>query len=167
MHSTTLFSFLFACASALAGPAQMSMNSLNNCDAQSWDNATHHDMQDMSFSHLQSRNNGGLWRPPKLPAQDPGSRIKVHWNVLMRDSTLDGGNIPDSMIAEQMQILNKDFAPIGLSFELVETKRTTNARWFNTNSKDRQAELEYKASFGHIDDASVLKIWSIHRESIA
>jgi len=41
------------------------------------------------------------------------------------------GDVPDEQIAAQMDVLNADYAPSGVSFELVYTTRTTNSTWFN------------------------------------
>lgn len=57
--------------------------------------------------------------------------IPVYFHVIQADDTLDGGNIPDSQIADQIDVLNDGYASAGLTFELVETTRTTNAQWFN------------------------------------
>ncbi|KAJ7640586.1 hypothetical protein B0H17DRAFT_1339287 [Mycena rosella] len=35
---------------------------------------------------------------------------RVYWHVISKDSTLAGGNIPDSQIASQIQTLNNDYA---------------------------------------------------------
>jgi len=44
---------------------------------------------------------------------------------------LEGGNVPDAQITAQMNVLNADFAPTGVSFKLLNTTRTTNGTWFN------------------------------------
>ncbi|KAJ7708954.1 hypothetical protein B0H17DRAFT_1191464 [Mycena rosella] len=36
--------------------------------------------------------------------------VKVYWHVISKDSTLAGGNIPDSQIANQISVLNKNYA---------------------------------------------------------
>ncbi|KAL0958152.1 hypothetical protein HGRIS_000318 [Hohenbuehelia grisea] len=84
----------------------------------------------------------------------------------MQDNSLQGGNIPDSLIAEQIAVLNADFAPIGLTFELVETKRVVNPRWFNTRPGDF-VERQYKSTLSHVNDPAALKIYSITSSSVA
>ena len=41
-----------------------------------------------------------------------------------------GGNVADSQIAEQIAVLNADYAKTGLSFKLTNTTRTVNKSWF-------------------------------------
>lgn len=57
-----------------------------------------------------------------------GAVINVYFHVISDGST---GNISDSMISSQMNILNSAYAGWGYSFNLVSTDRTSNATWFN------------------------------------
>lgn len=55
-------------------------------------------------------------------------------NSLMDDlspTALSGGNLPDSQITSQMNVLNQQYANSGFTFTLVSTDRTTNSDWFN------------------------------------
>jgi len=57
-----------------------------------------------------------------------GGNISVYFHVI---SATDGtGNVPDSMIAAQIDVLNAAYAGTGWSFTLVETTRTANNSWF-------------------------------------
>ncbi|KAF8665726.1 hypothetical protein AX16_000174 [Volvariella volvacea WC 439] len=67
-------------------------------------------------------------------AGDPtieAATIPVYFHVISADSTLNGGNIPDSQISAQIQVLNTAYASAGLSWSLAGTTRTVNADWFN------------------------------------
>ena len=74
--------------------------------------------------------------------------IKVYFHVVQKDSTLSGGNIPDSMIADQIDVLNEDYASTGLSFVLANTTRTTNSQWFNQvgPSSSYQTQMKQQVS---------------------
>ncbi|KAG9073631.1 hypothetical protein FS749_014846 [Ceratobasidium sp. UAMH 11750] len=53
--------------------------------------------------------------------------IPVYWHVISADNTLNGGNIPDSQIADSIDVLNSDYAGSGLTFKLErEVDRTVN-----------------------------------------
>jgi len=52
-------------------------------------------------------------------------------HVISQNDTLEDGNVPESQIRAQMDVLNADYAPSGISFELINTTRTINSTWFN------------------------------------
>ncbi|KAI0080666.1 zincin [Panus rudis PR-1116 ss-1] len=58
--------------------------------------------------------------------------IPVYFHVVSKDSTVNGGNVPDSQITSQINVLNQDYAGSGLTFTLAGTTRTVNAQWFNS-----------------------------------
>lgn len=65
-------------------------------------------------------------------ARPPGGgapTVNVYFHVLKKDETAEGGNIPDSWITAQMNVLNNAFT--NFNFNLVSVDRTTNATWFN------------------------------------
>ncbi|KAG5644583.1 hypothetical protein DXG03_008157 [Asterophora parasitica] len=57
--------------------------------------------------------------------------LNVYFHVVSKDSTLAGGNIPDSQISAQINVINKAYASVGISWVLAGTTRTVNADWFN------------------------------------
>ncbi len=80
-------------------------------------------------------------------AAAPGdTTIPVAFHVIRKDTTLAGGNVPDSQIAAQIQVLNQAFggstggASTGFRFTLRSTSRTTNARWFSLSSGSRNEQ---------------------------
>ncbi|MFD2764024.1 zinc metalloprotease [Micromonospora eburnea] len=62
--------------------------------------------------------------------------IPVVVHVIQRDSTRAGGNIPDSMITQQISVLNQAYsggtggAPTAFSFQLQKINRVTNPSWY-------------------------------------
>ncbi|ADD44381.1 zinc metalloprotease [Stackebrandtia nassauensis] len=77
--------------------------------------------------------------------------VPVVFHVIMQDSTRAGGNLPDSMIAEQMKVLNDSYsgatggADTDFQFNLVKTTRTVNASWYNVGYGSA-AERDMKAA---------------------
>lgn len=57
-----------------------------------------------------------------------GGELNVYFHVI---SDGENGNVPDSMIADQIKVLNDTFMGTGWSFKLAETDRTSNKEWFN------------------------------------
>ncbi|MEJ6000969.1 zinc metalloprotease [Paucibacter soli] len=82
---------------------------------------------------------GGPWsmaKPggPPPPPQVTGGVINVYFHVINQGSGIANGDIPDSQIAAQMNVLNAAFAATGWQFQLVAVDRTTNAAWYNMSS---------------------------------
>ncbi|KAH8091665.1 metalloprotease [Cristinia sonorae] len=57
--------------------------------------------------------------------------IPVHWHVIAAETKKpEHGNIPDSQIKAQIDVLNKDYSKTGLKFKLASVSRTFNTTWF-------------------------------------
>jgi hypothetical protein len=54
------------------------------------------------------------------------------------------GNVPDALIEYQIQVLNQAFAPIGTSFRLAGTDRTTMPTWSNGDNEQDMKRTLYK-----------------------
>lgn len=61
--------------------------------------------------------------------------VNVYFHVLRKDTTSAGGNIPDSWITAQMNVLNQAFS--NFNFNLASVDRTTNAQWFTGKSESK------------------------------
>ncbi len=67
-------------------------------------------------------------------------------HVISKDTTREGGNIPDSMISAQIDVLNKSYAgttggaATGFSFNHYKTTRTVNAQWYNLSRSERKVK---------------------------
>jgi len=70
--------------------------------------------------------------------------LNVYFHVIQKDSTLSGGNVPDSQLASQISVLNTAYAGSGITWRLAGTTRTTNANWFNTVGPDGSAQTTMK-----------------------
>lgn len=70
--------------------------------------------------------------------------IPVAFHVISADSSLSGGNIPDSQIASQISVLNQAYASAGITWVLSSTTRTTNSTWFNNVGPDSSYQTTMK-----------------------
>ena len=57
-----------------------------------------------------------------------GGVINVYFHVIT--SSTGAGNVTDTQIANQINVLNNAYANTGWSFNLVETTRTANNTWY-------------------------------------
>ncbi|OLN86652.1 Extracellular metalloprotease-like protein 1 [Colletotrichum chlorophyti] len=55
--------------------------------------------------------------------------VPTYFHVVASSQTVANGYLTDKMLADQLAVLNADFAPHGISFNLVETTRTINPTW--------------------------------------
>jgi hypothetical protein len=85
-----------------------------------------------------------------------GGTVNVYFHVINRGSGLSRGDVPDAMIADQMDVLNAAYLSTGWQFDLVETTRTTNAQWFGM-SPGSTAERRAKSALheGSADDLNI------------
>jgi hypothetical protein len=85
-----------------------------------------------------------------------GGTINVYWHVINNGPTLSQGNIPDSQIQSQINVLNAAYGPWGWSFNLAATTRTTNSVWY-TAGPGSQAEKDMKNALrqGSADDLNI------------
>ncbi len=71
--------------------------------------------------------------------------VPVYMHVVNKGDGIANGDIPTTMITDQMNVLNAAYANHGFSFTLVGTTRTTNETWFNAGN-GTTAEKEMKAA---------------------
>jgi hypothetical protein len=92
---------------------------------------------------------------PSVPLVKGGA-VKTYFHVINKGAGLSNGDLPDSMIADQMAVLNAAFAPTRWRFRLVQTTRTTNANWY-AMSPGSSAEQQAKAALrqGTADDLNI------------
>jgi hypothetical protein len=86
----------------------------------------------------------------------PGGTIDVYFHVINNGSSLSQGNVPDSQITAQIDVLNDAFASGGWTFNLVSVDRTTNSSWY-TAGYGSTAEKQMKAALrrGTADDLNL------------
>lgn len=86
--------------------------------------------------------------------------INVHFHVISKDSTLAGGNIPDSQITDQISVMNKAYANSAITWVHASTDRTTNAAWFNNVGPDTSEQTAMKKAL-RIGNAKDLNIYTV------
>lgn len=85
-----------------------------------------------------------------------GGEINVYFHVINKGSGLANGDVPDSQIQSQMDVLNNAYKNTGWSFKLVATDRTTNSQWY-TMTPNSTAEKQAKSALrkGTADDLNL------------
>ena len=85
-----------------------------------------------------------------------GGTINVYFHVINNGTGTSNGNIPDSMITAQMNVLNAAYASTGWAFNLIQVDRTTNSSWY-TAGPGSTAEKQMKAALrvGSADDLNI------------
>jgi pregnancy-associated plasma protein-A len=63
-------------------------------------------------------------------ASRTGGVVNVYFHVINKGTGIANGDIPQSMINDQIAVLNAANQPWGWSFQLVSVDRTTNASWY-------------------------------------
>ena len=84
-----------------------------------------------------------------------GGTITVYWHVINNGTSLSQGNIPDSQIIAQINVLNAAFAGTGWSFNLVATTRTTNATWYTCGGGSCESQMKNALRQGTADDLNI------------
>jgi hypothetical protein len=82
-----------------------------------------------------------------------GGTINVYFHVIRNGQQ---GNVPDSQIQAQINVLRMAYAQWGWRFNLIRTTRTDNATWF-TASQGSRAERQMKTALrtGSADDLNI------------
>ena len=66
----------------------------------------------------------------------------------------------DSQITAQIDVLNEDFEPSGITFVLANTTRTTNSQWFNGATLGNSLQTAMKRALRQ-GDAAALNVYSV------
>jgi hypothetical protein len=85
-----------------------------------------------------------------------GGVINVYFHVIRRGTGIANGDVPDSMIQDQIAVLNAAFVSTGWSFSLAGITRTTNTSWFAV-APGSTAEQQMKSTLraGSADDLNI------------
>jgi hypothetical protein len=92
-----------------------------------------------------------------MPSMDRARPLQVWVHVINKGSTEAQGNVTETKIVDQIQVLNASFAPSGWSFVLAGVTRTTNASWY-TVSPSTAAEREMKNAL-RVGGADTLNVY--------
>jgi hypothetical protein len=80
---------------------------------------------------------------PSQLAAFTSATINVHFHVIRNGSGISNGDVPDSQITAQIDVLNEANAASSITFSLASVDRTNNATWY-TAGPGSQAEAEMK-----------------------
>ncbi|KAF8645006.1 hypothetical protein AX16_008147 [Volvariella volvacea WC 439] len=90
--------------------------------------------------------------------------VNVHFHVISAGLELEDGNVPDSQIYDQMDVLNTDFAPSKIKFALKNITRTVNADWFQNIHYESPVQGEATAAL-RVGGASTLNVYTVGFQS--
>jgi hypothetical protein len=88
-------------------------------------------------------------------AEATGGTIQVYWHVISNGTSLSQGNIPDSQITSQINVLNAAYAGTGWQFQLAATDRTTNANWYTCSGGTCESQMKNALRRGTADDLNI------------
>ncbi|KAJ7137553.1 hypothetical protein C8R43DRAFT_1072218 [Mycena crocata] len=86
--------------------------------------------------------------------------VNVYWHVISANSALSGGNIPDSQIINQINVLNTDYGAANIVWKLAGTTRTVNVDWFKNAgpSSSQQTAMKNALRQGGKGDLNVYSV---------
>jgi len=84
-----------------------------------------------------------------------GGTIQVYWHVINNGTSISQGNIPDSQITSQINVLNAAYAATGWQFQLAATDRTTNATWYTCAGGTCETQMKNALRQGSADDLNI------------
>jgi hypothetical protein len=143
------FSFILAISSVIAGPVNTTLPLGRACGT--------------SFTPAQIAEAEAHFAQNKV---EPGSSflakapISIYYHVISKDDTPAGGNVPDSQLAAQTNVLNQDYAATGLSFVTAGTTRTVNALWFGFAGPLSAEQTDMKNTL-RVGGANALNVYTV------
>ena len=85
-----------------------------------------------------------------------GGTINVYFHVIRKGTGIANGDIPQSQVTSQMQVLNQAYSGTGWNFNLVATTRTTNSRWYNLRmGTGAERDMKNTLRQGTADDLNI------------
>ncbi|KAJ8489969.1 hypothetical protein ONZ45_g13362 [Pleurotus djamor] len=84
----------------------------------------------------------------------------VYFHVTAKDNTLQGGNVPDSQLQNQIKVLNADYASAGIAFQLAGVTRVLNPEWFSKASPNSPQQTAMKSSLRR-GDVRTLNVYTV------
>jgi hypothetical protein len=81
--------------------------------------------------------------------------VQTYFHVIT-DGT--DGDVSDSVLQDQLNVLNDAYLPFGFSFRLMGTTRTENAAWFLAGDNSSRAQLDMKTAL-RVGDKSTLNVY--------
>jgi len=97
---------------------------------------------------------------PEADFKALAATIPVYFHVIQSSTSLSGGNVPDSQIAAQINVMNTAYAGSGLTFVLAGTDHTTNSNWFNGVGPGTSSQTQMKSSLRK-GGANALNVYTV------
>ncbi|KAF5363796.1 hypothetical protein D9756_000785 [Leucocoprinus leucothites] len=94
------------------------------------------------------------------PFSIQATTIPVRFHVISEDNTVAGGNVPDSQLSAQIDVMNKAYASAGITWTLAGTTRTVNADWFNNAGPDGSEQTSMKRAL-RVGGADTLNVYTV------
>ncbi|KAF9471844.1 metalloprotease [Pholiota conissans] len=103
---------------------------------------------------------------PITAATAAAKTISVYFHVVSSGSSPSQGNVPDSQIANQISVLNSNYASTGWSFVLANTTRTVSSSWFTSAGPSTSQQTAMKNALRQ-GGAAVLNVYTVGFQSSA
>ncbi|KAF5369763.1 hypothetical protein D9758_001331 [Tetrapyrgos nigripes] len=86
--------------------------------------------------------------------------LNVYFHVISKDSSLAGGNVPESQLRDQITVMNDAYAGSGITWTLAGIDRTVNSDWFNRAGPDSSQQTAMKSALrkGGVKDLNVYTV---------
>lgn len=70
--------------------------------------------------------------------------LNIYYHVVYKSTTVAGGNVPDTQLAAQTDVMNEAYSNMGIQWKTAGTDRTLNADWFNNAGPDSSQQTAMK-----------------------
>ncbi|KAJ7286953.1 Metalloprotease [Mycena rebaudengoi] len=100
-------------------------------------------------------------RVPPVDSLEPlVATLNIFYHVVSKDSTLAGGNVPDSQLQAQTAVMNKAYAGSGITWVTAGVTRTVNAGWYNSAGPGTSQQTAMKKALrtGGVADLNVYTV---------
>ncbi|KAM5349397.1 hypothetical protein ACJ41O_005902 [Fusarium nematophilum] len=77
--------------------------------------------------------------------------VGVYFHVVASSQTVSGGYLTDKMLSDQLDVLNRDFAPHDIEFRLLGTDRTVNSGWSTDGNELAMKQSLRKGTYGDLN----------------
>ncbi|GLB38226.1 putative pregnancy-associated plasma protein-A [Lyophyllum shimeji] len=87
--------------------------------------------------------------------------IDVHWHIVAANATLAGGWIPNEQIDAQMEVLNQDYAEVGVSWRHADTTRIISPDWFKRIQQANSPDANTMKTIFRKGGANALNVFTV------
>lgn len=80
-------------------------------------------------------------------AENATTTLNIYFHVVYANETMEGGYLSDQRIYDQMDVMNRDYNPIGIRWNLTSISRVQSPQWFNNISPSSTGEVAMKGLY--------------------